>query len=54
MQGLMVTEGGDEDPVLPGHVQDGGALLGLDGPPVDGQINHKSISIAFYFPGNCF
>ncbi len=28
VQGLMVTESGDEDPVLPGYVQDGGAFLG--------------------------
>ena len=41
-QGRMVAKERDENPVLFGHFQDGRARFRLNGPSVDGQINHKS------------
>ena len=39
---LQVAKGGDVDAVLPGGLQDGGALLGLTRLSVYGQIQHHS------------
>ena len=47
-QRRMVAKEGDENPVLFGHFQDGRARFRLNGPAVDGQINHRFVPVLKY------